>query len=400
MRMYDCQRKLRWQIWTFYNALGHEPAGRCRVTLLSRNDERIDDLQESVSLSIPKKQGEKAIQLLTRLKLLNRKLSPQIVDDVLHVPLFRELQPEERRQIERALGKQSLSHEKFPSRAQPVGSLEEVLEQKLPSSIIPLVSKSFDIIGDIAIIELSPTAEPYEKIIAEALMRVHKNVKTVYSKAGPITDNLRLRPLHHVLGTDRTETIHTELGCRFKIDISRAFFSPRLSAEHKRVAEQVRPGECVVDMFAGVGPFSILIAKRLNDVQVHAIEANPEAAKLIRENAKMNKVQDRIKVWFGDARVVVQENLSGIATRVIMNHPSQAREFLEPAYKALRLDGGIVHYYTFAEGLDSESNARKELAAALDNSGWKIEKTIETHKVRGVAPMKWQVAVDAKLTPS
>jgi len=365
---------------------------------LSRNDEGLDGLQESASLRIPKKQGENAIQILTKLKLLNRKLAPQIVDDMLHVPLSREPQPEERRQLDKALGKQSLSHEKFPSRAETVGSLEEVLAQKLPSSIIPLVSKSFDIIGDIAIIELSSTAEPYEKSIAEALMKVHKNVKTVYSKAGPITDNLRLRPLHHVLGAERTETIHKELGCQFKIDISRAFFSPRLSAEHKRVAEQVQPGECVVDMFAGVGPFSILIANRLNDVQVHAIDANPEATKLIRENAKMNKVQDRIKVWSGDARVVVQNNLSGIATRVIMNHPSQAREFLEPAYKALSRDGGIVHYYTFAEGLDSESNARKELAAALDNLGWKIEKTIETHKVRGVAPMKWQIAVDAKLT--
>src|SRR6266571_5173582 len=376
MRMYDCPRRLRWQIWTFYNALGHEPAGgRCRVSLLSSNDEGLDGLQESVSLRIPKKQGENAIQLLTKLKLLNRKL-------------------------DKALGKQSLSHEKFPPRSQTVGSLEQVLAQKLPSSIIPLVSKSFDIIGDIAIIELSPPAELYEKSIAEALMKVHKNVKTVYSKAGPITDNLRLRPLHHVLGADRTETTHKELGCRFKIDISKAFFSPRLSAEHKRVAEQVRPGECVVDMFAGVGPFSILIAKRLNDVQVHAIDANPEAAKLIEENARMNKVQDRIKVWSGDARVVVHDNLSNIATRVIMNHPSQAREFLEPAYKALRRDGGILHYYTFAEGLDSESNARKELAAALDNSGWKIEKTIETHKVRGVAPMKWQIAIDAKLTPA
>ncbi len=367
---------------------------------MSSNDEGLDGLQESVSLRIPKKQGEYAIQLLTKLKLLNRKLAPQIVDDVLHVPLSREPQPEERRQLDKALGKQSLSHEKFPPRSQTVGSLEQVLAQKLPSSIIPLVSKSFDIIGDIAIIELSPPAELYEKSIAEALMKVHKNVKTVYSKAGPITDNLRLRPLHHVLGADRTETTHKELGCRFKIDISKAFFSPRLSAEHKRVAEQVRPGECVVDMFAGVGPFSILIAKRLNDVQVHAIDTNPEAAKLIEENARMNKVQGRIKVWSGDARVVVHDNLSNIATRVIMNHPSQAREFLEPAYKALRRDGGILHYYTFAEGLDSESNARKELAAALDNSGWKIEKTIETHKVRGVAPMKWQIAIDAKLTPA
>jgi len=231
-------------------------------------------------------------------------------------------------------------------------------------------------------------------------MKVHKNVKTVYSKAGPITDNQRLRPLHHVLGVDRTETIHKELGCRFKIDISKAFFSPRLSAEHKRVAEQVQPSECVVDMFAGVGPFSILIAKRLDDVQIHAIDANPEAAKLIGENARMNKVQDRIRVWAGDSRVVVENNLSDVATRVIMNHPSQAREFLGTACEALRHDGGVVHYYTFADGLDSESNAGKELRAALDNSGWKIEKTLETRKVRGVAPMKWQIAIDAKLVPA
>jgi tRNA (guanine37-N1)-methyltransferase len=367
---------------------------------LSRKEEGSGPLQESESLNISKRQGENAIQLLAKLKLLNRGLAPQTVDDVIHLPLSRALKPEERKQLDEALGKQVLSNEKFPSRSQSIGSLEEVLAQQLPSNIIPLVSKSFDIIGDLAIIELSPTAEPYEKSIAEALMKVHKNVKTVYSKAGPITDNLRLRPLHHVLGADRTETIHKELGCRFKIDISKVFFSPRLSAEHKRVAEQVRPGECVVDMFAGVGPFSILIAKRLNDVQIHAIDANPEAAKLIGENARMNKVQDRIRVWEGDARVVVKNSLSGVATRVIMNHPSQAREFLEPAYKALRRDGGIVHYYTFADGLDSESNAKRELAAALDNSDWKIEKTIETHKVRGVAPLKWQIVIDAKLAPA
>jgi len=367
---------------------------------LGANEENSDRFQESVSLKIPKKQGENAIRVLARLKLLNRNLAPRTAGDMLHVPLSRAPQPEERKQLDRALGKQNLSHESFSSRLQALGSLEKVLEQQLPSSIVQLVSKSFDVIGDIAIIELSPTAEPFEKNIAEALMKVHKNVKAVYSKAGPITDNQRLRPLHHVLGVNRTETIHKELGCRFKIDISKAFFSPRLSAEHERVAEQVRPGECVVDMFAGVGPFSILIAKRLNEVRIQSIDANPEAVKLLEENAKMNKVQDRIKVWTGDARAIVKNNLLGVATRVIMNHPSRAREFLEPACETLMHDGGIVHYYTFADGSDSESKARQELSASADNSGWKIEKTIAIHKVRGVAPMKWQIAVDAKLTPA
>jgi tRNA (guanine37-N1)-methyltransferase len=367
---------------------------------LTVNEEDSDSYKESLSLNIAKKQGEDAIHVLAKLKLLNRRLSPQTANDMLHIPLSRTPRPAEQKQLDGALGLQTLSQEKFHSRSQTVGSLEKVLAQQLPRSIVPLVSKSFDVIGDIAIIELSPKTEPFEKNIAEALMKVHKNVKTVYSKAGPINDSQRLRPLHHVLGANRTETIHKELGCRFKIDISKAFFSPRLSAEHERVAEQVHPSECVVDMFAGVGPFSILIAKRLEEVQVHAIDANPEAAKLIRENAKMNNVQDRVKVWTGDARAVVKNNLLGVATRVIMNHPSQSREFLQPTCETLRREGGIVHYYTFADGLESESNARKELSAALDNSGWKIEKHIETRKVRGVAPMKWQIAVDAKLAPS
>jgi tRNA (guanine37-N1)-methyltransferase len=367
---------------------------------LSRNEEDSDNLQENVSLNIPKTQGENAIQILAKLKLLNRKLAPQSTGNILHVPLSRAPQPEEQKQLDRALGTQNLSQEKFPPTSPAVGSLEKVLAQQLPSSIVPLVSKSFDVIGDIAIIELSPTTEPFEKNIAEALMKVHKSVKTVYSKAGPITDSQRLRPLHHVLGAFRTVTIHKELGCRFKIDISKAYFSPRLSSEHNRVAEQVQPGECVVDMFAGVGPFSILIAKRLEDVQVNAIDANLEAVKLIRENAKLNKVQDRIRVWPGDARAVIKDNLVGIATRVIMNHPSQSREFLEPACQTLRRDGGILHYYTFADGLDSESKARKELTNAIDGSVWTIESPAATHKVRGVAPMKWQIVVDAKLEPA
>src|SRR5438445_11537891 len=102
MRMYDCRRRLRWQIWTFYNALGHEPVGsRCRVSLLSRNDEGLDGLQESASLRIPKEQGAHAIQLLTKLKLLNRKLAPPTADDMLHIPPSEEPHPQEQRQLDR-----------------------------------------------------------------------------------------------------------------------------------------------------------------------------------------------------------------------------------------------------------------------------------------------------------
>jgi hypothetical protein len=106
---------------------------------LSRNEEDSDNLQESVSLNIPKTQGENAIHILAKLKLLNRKLAPHTTGDMLHVPLSRAPQPEEQKQLDTALGRQNLSQEKFPPVSPAVGSLEEVLAQQLPSSIVPLV---------------------------------------------------------------------------------------------------------------------------------------------------------------------------------------------------------------------------------------------------------------------
>src|SRR5258708_40018616 len=100
---------------------------------------------ENLSLNIPKTQGERAIQILSKLNLLNRKLAPQTTGDVLHVPLSRAPQPEEQKQLDAALGKQNLSQEKFPSKSPAVGSLEEFLARQLPSAIVSLVSNSFHV---------------------------------------------------------------------------------------------------------------------------------------------------------------------------------------------------------------------------------------------------------------
>src|SRR5216683_2772620 len=100
---------------------------------LSRNEEDSDKLEENLSLNIPKTQGESAIQILSKLNLLSRKLAPQTTGDMLHVPLSRAPQPEEQKQLDTALGKQNLSQEKFPSMPRSIGSLEKVLAQQLPS---------------------------------------------------------------------------------------------------------------------------------------------------------------------------------------------------------------------------------------------------------------------------
>src|SRR5262249_47411948 len=156
---------------------------------------------------------------------------------------------------------------------------------------------------------------------------------------------------------NRTTTIHKESGCIFKVDLSKVFFSPRLSHEHERVAQQVEAGETVADLFAGVGPFSILFAQRLQSVEGNAEDFHPDAIILLTQNVSLNKIGGNLKAWTGDAGEVVEKELAGKANRVIMNNPSAARSFVGVACKALREEGGMIHYYTFAEGDDCEARA-------------------------------------------
>ncbi len=341
--------------------------------------------------------AEDAMSLLRKLNLIDRNYNVKNDGRTLTIPLIRVPNGAELETLHK-IARSVVGADEFESRKRAPINLEEALAGEIPAETFQQLPRSFDIVGDIAVLELSPDLSSFETSVAKAILDVHPNVKAVFAKAGPVSGAERVRPLHHILGEDRTVTVHREFGCSFKVDLSRVFFSPRLSTEHQRVARQVREGETVVDMFAGIGPFSILIAKSVKDVSVDAIDSNPAAVELIRENAKSNKVGSKVHVHAGDAREVVPR-LGRKATRVVMNHPSAAREFVSPACDTLQPAGGVVHYYTFAGGEDSEYRARTELETSLEPTRYSLGKMLAVHKVREVAPMNWQVAVDAEIIP-
>jgi tRNA (guanine37-N1)-methyltransferase len=331
------------------------------------------------------------------MKLLDRGFDFQIQAGALSVPLIRPAERMELDELKRKIPHVIFEEKEFEPRKRIPRSLEEALAGKVPAEVLAELPKSFDIVGDIAILEFRPVLVRFEKQIALAILEAHPNVKAVLAKTGPVAGPERIRPLRYVAGEDRTETVHREFGCSFKVDLARVFFSPRLSTEHQRVAGQVAEGERVVDMFAGVGPFSILIAKTVKDVKVDAIDSNPIAARLIEENARTNRVESKIHVHLGDAKEVVRQ-LRHSATRVIMNHPSAARDFVGAACNVIVPSRGVVHYYTFAEGEDSELRGRSELAEALEASGHTIARVLGVRKVREVSPMNWQVVIDAEIS--
>ncbi len=355
--------------------------------------------RERVSIRVPKQLGETALGVLNRLDLLDRGFKVRLDGQMILIPLIRELGQADVDRLEREVGKTVVARDDFEPKTKSAKSIEEVLEGKLPPSLIASLPASFDVIGDIAVVEFPPELSESERVVAAGILEIHKNVKAVFAKAGPVSGNDRIRPLRHQAGEDRTITVHKEFGCRFKVDLAKTYFSPRLSTEHQRVASMVKPGECVVDMFAGVGPFSILIAKRFAKVAVHAVDSNPEAVRLIEENVRLNKPKGVVKIWAGDARTIVEKNLQGVATRVIMNLPSKATEYVDVACKALQEGGGMLHYYTFADGLDFAEKAVKELERALTSCSWDLKEKIGARAVRGVGPLQWQVVVDAAIGP-
>lgn len=204
--------------------------------------------------------------------------------------------------------------------------------------------KSFDVIGDIVVVKIPDELLDLRFRIGESILEELKNVKVVFRQVSEISGEFRLRKLEWIAGEKRSITTHREHGCRYLVNVEKVYFSPRLSNERLRIAKLVKDGETIINMFAGVGPFSILIAKLNRNVKVYSIDLNPEAVKLHVENCKLNKVLDRVKVIQGDSRIILKKDLRGLADRVLMPLPEIALDSLESATHGLK-NVGWLHIY-------------------------------------------------------
>lgn len=254
------------------------------------------------------------------------------------------------------------------------------------------LESGIDVIGDIAIVKLRPGTDGKEAGFAEAILAAMKSVKCVYGQEGGIEGDFRLRKLRHLAGEERTTTLHKENGIRLKLDVETCYFSPRLSTERLRIARQVGEGEKVLNMFAGVGPYSILIAKR---TRVWSCELNDAAFKFHLENNRLNKVEDRVEMIEGDAMLLPEElEGEGPFDRILMPHPSQANLFL-PAALSMLAPEGVVHYYRHVSGED-EDEAEGSLRGELDRiaPGLRIA---SVRRVRVIGPRYIELVADLKL---
>lgn len=274
--------------------------------------------------------------------------------------------------------------------------LKKLLATVLPPEELNAIYNSYDIVGDIAIIRLFETSKKLSRIIAETIMKVHKNVKTVLAQVSPVQGDFRLRKLEHVAGEKKTKTVHRESSCLFAVDLEKCYFSPRLFYERMRIAKLVKNGEIIVNMFAGVGCFSIVIAKNSNASKIYSIDINSAAVQFMKENIRLNRVPGKVIPIEGDAKEVIQEKLQNVADRVLMPLPEKAFEYLPYAVSALRNGAGWIHFYAF-EHADKNENPVEKVKAKVAGKLEKLGVTFEIpfgRIVRTTGPNWYQVVVD------
>tara|TARA_Y100000589_G_scaffold16685_2_gene13644 strand:- start:2797 stop:3798 length:1002 start_codon:yes stop_codon:yes gene_type:complete len=213
----------------------------------------------------------------------------------------------------------------------------------LDKNIRDLAPRSFDIFGEIAIVRITDDAQVHEKEIADALLLSHKNIKTVCVDMG-VHGDFRIRELRIISGEDTFVSLHKENGMKFKADISKVYFSPRLATERHRVSMLVRKGEYVLDAFAGVAPFSISLAKK--GCKLLSLDSNPEAKKWAVDNFKNNGLRSN-QYSFYTTKFEDFDFGKNKFDRIVMNNPTNSIPHLKKAMNLVS-DGGSIHLYHIA----------------------------------------------------
>lgn len=233
-----------------------------------------------------------------------------------------------------------------------------------------------ELVGGIAIMQENDPSG------AQQLLASRPSLHTVVFAQGEVHGEYRIREFSHLAGESTTRTLVTEHGHTFVVDLAGAYFSARLSTERQRILSQVREGELVLDMFAGVGPFAITLAKRAS--LVVAVDLNPKAVALMFENLHRNRTENVLPL-LADARHLARI-LPWRFDRVVMNLPLADTEFLSEAFRLVR-PGGMIHFYSLVSAEGEHADRIRELGGAI----------AAERVVRSYSPAQWHAVYDIRV---
>lgn len=268
-------------------------------------------------------------------------------------------------------------------------TLKQALSKKLTKKEKENFTRAYDVIGDIAIIEINEVILKKEKLIAKTILELNKNIKVVCKKIGSHYGIFRRQKLKIIAGQRRKETIHKENNTRIKLHIEKVYFSPRLSTERKRIMELIKPNEDILVMFSGCAPYPCVLARNTKAKEIYGIEINPEGHKYGQENIKLNKLTN-VKLFNGDVNDIIP-TLNKKFDRILMPLPKSAEDFLDIALSLLK-KGGILHFYDFLH-VDEFYKSHEKIDKAFKKAkrNYKILRTV---KCGQHSPRVFRICVD------
>lgn len=289
---------------------------------------------------------------------------------------------------------------------------EDILKAILPTDQEPCTS--FSRIGHIIHVNLKNHLIPYKQLIGEVFRDKIHGIRCVINKIQTIENTYRNFQLEILSGEEDYLVEVKENGTNFEFDFSQVYWNPRLSTEHERIIKIHERGDVLYDVFAGVGPFSVPVAKK--KAFVLANDLNPSSFKWLEHNAKKNKCGDFLKTFNKDGRDFILSDVKADLIKrwslpkkkdynihLTMNLPAMAVEFLD-AFCGLMDDNHtlhaepmpLVHVYCFAKGEDPSQIAKSMVE---ENIGTKLGNNLNgVYFVRNVAPNKDMFRVSFYLT--
>lgn len=301
-------------------------------------------------------------------------------------------------------------------------TFQEILRAVIPEEVESVSGHA--LVGHIAHFNLRDEVLPYKKLIGEVLLEKQSYVKTVVNKLSTIDNTYRNFQMELLAGEDNYITQTRENGCIFEMDFSKVYWNSRLSTEHERIVKQISPGDLLLDVFAGIGPFAIPAGKK--HATVYANDLNPSSFESLEKNTKLNKLKANITCYNMDGREfilrVVRDKLLEFYTsigssqcniHIVMNLPALAYTFLDAFRSLLPVGTSIsesyklpkVYCYCFTNFSEAqthwEGDVKKELAQRIVGVMGKCitEGDISMRFVRNVAPNKDMMCVNFTLTP-
>jgi len=274
--------------------------------------------------------------------------------------------------------------------ATPMEEVRVEAELFLSPRKVHMLPEKWEKIGDVLVLPSLPSIGHKQRIAQLYARALH--CRTVLEDAGGITGPLRQPQVHHLYGSTDTETVHRENSIRYQLDPARIMFSSGNIDERLRMATVSNPQEVVVDLFAGIGYFTLPLAVH-GGATVHACELNPLACRYLERNCVLNHVTDRVTVHRGDCRRVAPR---GVAHRVVMGYFGSA-EFMSTALAALQPEGGVIHYHCTCSAGEFPAHPLDEVEAAGRRESRQAE-LIAARKVKSYAPGVVHGVLDVRIS--